>query len=185
MRSLRSKLINSDRRRAAHTFIVLTGIIGATSALAHHAANAFFGGETVLISGTLRGVKIVNPHSYFRITMDDGTDWVFESQRSGTALKRAGFTNDIFVDGRRVVMSGDAATDGKKRARWRTVAFPGENDADELELYILGRSFPDSAANLIRGAGQPCANGIPQCVRLDAAARASLEKEHGSQVVVW
>jgi hypothetical protein len=52
--------------------LATAGLAG--SAIAHHAPNVFFGGDIVIIEGTLRGAKIVNPHSYFRLTMDDGTD---------------------------------------------------------------------------------------------------------------
>lgn len=160
-------------------------IILATSADAHHAANAFFGGDIVIIEGTLRGAKIVNPHSYFRLTMDDGTDWVFETQQSSTVLRQLGFSADMFSNGRRVIMSGDSNQDGKKVARWRTFTFIDQSDEGDLDVYIVGRIEESELIQAIRSAGISCENGIEQCYRLSRNARAQIEKNHSGEPMLW
>lgn len=150
---------------------------------AHHAATAFFGDEVVHVSGQMRGVRIINPHSYFRIRTDEDVDWVFESQQSGTLLRRLGFTADMFADGRRIAMTGDASRDGRKIARWRTVTlFP---DSGAAEVYLVGR-MPDSAwQRRVRELGDACDNEIADCYRLDATARSAIDSEFGSSPGLW
>ena len=160
-------------------------IVLAASAAAHHAANAYFGGEIVLIEGTIRGAKIVNPHSYLRITMDDGTDWVFESQQSGTVLRQLGFTADMFANGRRVLMSGDSNQDGKKVARWRTFAFPGQSEEDDVEVYIVGRFDESELIKEIRNNGGRCGNSIELCYLLNTNARAKIKEKYGDEATLW
>ena len=157
----------------------------ATSVDAHHAANAFFGGDIVIKEGTLRGVKIVNPHSYLRLTMDDGTDWVFETQQSGTVLRQLGFTADMFSNGRRIILSGDSNQDGKKVARWRTFTFLDPSDDGDLDVYIVGRIEESALIQEIRSAGLSCENGIEQCYRLSSNVRAQIEKNHSDEPMLW
>ena len=154
-------------------------------AAAHHAANVFFGGDIVVIEATLRGAKIVNPHSYLRLTMDDGTDWVFETQQSGTVLRQLGFTAEMFANGRRVLMSGDSNQDGKKVARWRTFSFRDEAGNDDIDVYIVGRIQESEFIREIRNSGSSCGNGIEQCYRLSAASRAQIESNHPNESLLW
>lgn len=153
--------------------------------LAHHAATAFFGDDIVVIEGTLRGARIINPHSYFRVTTDDGTDWVFESQQSGTLLREMGFTPAMFASGMRVVMTGDANRDGRSIARWRTVTFPGATPDDDVEVYLVGRMQPEPWQEAIRDAGDPCRSGLDACFRLDAADRDEFERRFGGSLGLW
>jgi len=163
--------------------LATAGLAG--SAIAHHAANVFFGGDIVIIEGTLRGAKIVNPHSYFRLTMDDGTDWVFETQQSATVLRQQGFTADMFSNGRRVIMSGDSNQDGKKVARWRTFTFLDQSDEGDLDVYVVGRIEESALIQDIRNAGISCENGIEQCYRLSSNARAQIENNHSDEPMLW
>jgi hypothetical protein len=165
--------------------IVFAARLLAGSADAHHAANVFFAGDIVIIEGTLRGAKIVNPHSYFRLTMDDGTDWVFETQQSATVLRQLGFTADMFSDGRRVIMSGDSNQDGKKVARWRTFTFLDQSAAGDLDVYIVGRIEESELIQDIRSAASSCGNGIEQCYRLSSNARAEIERTHSDVPMLW
>jgi len=155
------------------------------SSFAHHAANAFFAGDVVVIEGTLRGAKIVNPHSYLRITMDDGTDWVFETQQSGTLLRRLGFTAGMFASGRRVLMSGDSNQDGKKVARWRTFSFRDHTDEDDVDVYIVGRIQESEFIREIRNSATPCGNGIEQCYKLSLDVRTQIEKDYPDEAKLW
>jgi hypothetical protein len=153
------------------------------AASAHHAAPAFFGADIVFVDGTIRGSKIVNPHSYLRITMDDGTDWVFETQQSGTVLRQLGFTSEMFANGRRVRISGDAHREGKKIARWRTITFVADND--DTDVYLVGRFEDSDLVAEIRSKSTSCDNGIESCYRLSQTLRAQIEAGHPNETMLW
>jgi hypothetical protein len=161
------------------------GLLMAAPAAAHHASNAFFGGPEVLVMGTLTGARLINPHSYFRVTMDDGTEWVFESAGSGTMLRNDGLTDEDFASGQRVAMTGESNKEGRKNARIITVAFYGETDEDDLALYIIGASLPNAAwAEQIDNSATRCNEGtIARCYTVSSELRkqveAGLEGEHG------
>ena len=167
------------------TILFTAILLMATHAAAHHASNAFFGGPEVLVRGTLTGARLVNPHSYFRVTMDDGTDWVFESAGSGTMLRNDGLTDEDFASGQRVAMTGESNKEGRKNARIITVAFYGETDDDDLRLFIIGASVPNAAwAQLIDGSAPRCNEGtIARCYSVSRELReeveAGLDGEHG------
>ena len=162
-----------------------TLLMTTTVVTAHHASNAFFGGPEVLITGTLTGTRLVNPHSYFRITMDDGTEWVFESAGSGTMLRNDGLTDADFASGQRVAMTGESNKEGRKNARIITIAFYGETEDDDLRLFIVGASIPNAAwAQHIDSAAPRCNEGtIARCYAVSSALRAEIEAgldgEHG------
>ena len=113
---------------------------------AHHAAHAFFGGPVVLVEGTLTGSRIMNPHSYFRVTMDDGTEWVFETAASGSMMRNDGMIDEDFADGQRVAMSGESNSEGRRVARVRSIVFFGDSDSDDAELYFIGAGVPREVA---------------------------------------
>jgi hypothetical protein len=165
--------------------LVTVGFLIAAQAAAHHAAHAFFGGPEVLIKGTLTGVRLVNPHAYFRVTMDDGTDWVFESAGSGTMLRNDGLTDADFASGQRVAMTGESNKEGRKNARIITIAIYGEADDDDLTLYVIGASLPNAAwAQRIDSSAARCNEGtIARCYTVSRDLRQQVEEglsgEHG------
>ncbi len=169
----------------SRTLLFAMSFLMAAQVAAHHASNAFFGGSEVLITGTLTGARLVNPHAYFRVTMDDGTDWVFESAGSGTMLRNDGLTDADFSSGQRVAMTGESNRDGRKNARIITVAFYGESEQDDLTLYIIGASLPNADwAQRIDSAASRCNEGtIARCYTVNGELRNEIEQmlagEHG------
>lgn len=159
----------------------------ATQAAAHHASHAFFGGPEVLVEGTLTGSKLVNPHSYFRVTMDDGTEWVFETAGSGTMLRNDGLTNEDFASGQRVAMTGESNKEGRRNARISTVVFYGETDEDDLTLYIIAAMLPDAAwAQRINSSATRCNEGtIARCYTVSSELRMDIEEELGDEHGLW
>jgi hypothetical protein len=154
---------------------------------AHHAAHAFFGGEIVLIKGTLTGSKLMNPHSYFRLTMDDGTEWLFETGGSGSMLRNDGLTKEDFATGRRVAMSGDSNKEGRKNARIHTVAFYGETDEDDIVLYIISARMPNEDwARDISKSAVPCNEGtMARCYSISKALRTEINSKYGDEPMLW
>lgn len=173
---------NMHRLTASFIAIACAACV-ALPAFAHHAATAFFGDRIVQVHGQMRGARIINPHSYFRITTDDGIDWVFESQQSGTLLRKLGFTAGMFSDGRRVSMTGDASRDGRNIARWRTVTLYLEDGA--VEVYLVGRMADSEWQQRVRELGSTCDNEIADCHRLSSTDRAAIDAEFGAAPGLW
>jgi len=141
----------------------------------------------VLVTGTLTGTRLVNPHSYFRITMDDGTEWVFESAGSGTMLRNDGLTEADFASGQRVAMTGESNRQGRKNARIITMAFYGEAEDDDLRLFIIGAGLPNTAwAQRIDAAAPRCNEGtIARCYSVSSELRAAIEGELSGEHGLW
>lgn len=157
---------------------------------AHHAAHAFFGGPVVLIEATLTGSRIMNPHSYFRLTMDDGTEWVFETAASGSMIRNEGMTDEDFSSGQRVSMSGESNAQGRKVARVRSIVFHGEADSDDAELYFIGSGLPrEPWMQDVRNAAPKCTEweetSLVKCFRLSAEARAQIDADYGDEHMLW
>ena len=172
------------------TLIALSGFfVALTAAEAHHAAHAFYGGPMVLIEGTLTGSRLMNPHSYFRVTMDDGTEWVFETAPSGSMIRNDGMTDEDFADGQRVAMSGDSNREGRRVARVRSVAFVGESD-DDIELYFLGARLPQEASvQDIAGSSPKCGDwndtSLVKCFRVTSETRSRIDARYGDEHLLW
>ena len=92
---------------------------------AHHAFPTFFDPrEIVSVEGFLTGVRLINPHSYFRVQVTEPNgqtgDWVFESSPVAS-LSKAGWHSDSIPASSKVRMSGFAARNGRPIARWRSI----------------------------------------------------------------
>ena len=152
-----------------------------TAALAHHAAPAFFDvRDTVSVEGTVTAHRLSNPHSYFRVTSDDGVDWAFESGPSWTALAKLGWNESTVPNGVRVRMTGNPALNGRPIARYQTIMVHGADDAAPAMIFGGGRApWVERASEL----GRDCENGIEACVMLEAFALDTLQAEFGDNGV--
>lgn len=147
---------------------------------AHHSAPAFFDmrGFTS-VEGVISGQRLENPHSYYRVTASDGTDWAWESGPSWTALAKLGWTRETLPEGTRVRMSGMPALVDRPIARFDTiVAF---NDDGGASIYGLVRSdWADRVAEI----GSPCATGVEDCRNVTADQLEQLQQEFGD-IGIW
>lgn len=79
------------------------------AAQAHHGLANFNLNEDITLSGTIREVAMINPHSwvYLDVVNDDGTvsEWKCEL-RGATALRRSGWTADMFPVGEPLTITG-------------------------------------------------------------------------------
>ena len=79
-------------------------------ALAHHSfTNFWYMDKTVEITGIVKTVKLVNPHSEMSIEVSDGNEtsvWYITSQATGSALRNAGWTPDTLPVGMKVTIEG-------------------------------------------------------------------------------
>ena len=152
-----------------------------SAALAHHAAPAFFDVRaTVSVEGTVTAHRLSNPHSYFRLTTDDGVDWAFESGPSWTALAKLGWNESTVPNGARVRMTGNPALNGRPIARYQTIMVHGADGGASVMIFGGGRAPWVPRA---RELGSDCDNGITACVMLEASAVETLQAEFGDNGV--
>ena len=164
-----------------------TTLLVVGSAVAHHSASAFFDLDaTVSVEGAVTAAKLANPHSYYRVTTDDGIDWAWESAAAWTALAKQGWSVDTLPVGTRVRMTGTPALTGRPIARFSTIAAIDEA-SDEviilLDVDVFGRGRPAWFAR-VRELGSPCDNGVTDCMRLHQGAVDVLQEEFGN-IGVW
>lgn len=178
---------------APHTLLaVLIGpllMVASCSISAHHAFPTFYDPrEVVSVEGTLTGVRLINPHSYFRVEAmgSDGQalDWVFESNPVAS-LSKIGWSKDTIPNGAKVRMSGFAARDGSPIARWRSILIVGATIEDDARL-IFGQGQPPDREwrSRVEELGAPCQDIRGGCFILDSAALETLQRELSS-VGVW
>ena len=87
-------------------------LIVSVAAQAHHSIPAFWNpSKTIEITGVLKEMKIINPHSIFiiEVTEPNGqkTEWTGVTA-SGAAMFRAGWNSETLKVGTKVVVSGSA-----------------------------------------------------------------------------
>ena len=86
-------------------FAACTALLAAVPAAAHHSAAMFDFRNTKTLTGVVEEFKVINPHSSFKMAIDDGKgtrEWVFEGH-SASNFYRAGYN-------RGAVKAGDTIT---------------------------------------------------------------------------
>ena len=110
-----------NRHVLAPVFAAVPAIIGALSvaaavpAVAHHSAAIFDFRKPVTLTGTVKAIKVVNPHSHMLMSITDakGTrDWDFEGH-SASNFYRAGFTRDSVKPGDKISITFAPMHDGR------------------------------------------------------------------------
>ena len=118
------------------SFALLTGLLFAGAASAHHSVQSQFDiHKTVTVSGTVAKIEWINPHSYLTLNVKDASGnvqkWAFELGGAG-ALRRAGMSR---AD-RGGLKPGDEVTATALAAR------DGSNSGFLQELKVAdGRTF--------------------------------------------
>jgi hypothetical protein len=90
------------------------GMVLAAPVAAHHGFGRFDPTKDVTIEGTLTGIDFVNPHAYlyFDAKTDDGKIQPMRCEmRAATVLRRSGWSPEMFVPGKHVVVSGNPHRD--------------------------------------------------------------------------
>ena len=93
----------------ALTAVSFVAVALAAPASAHHGFGRFDPTKEVTIEGTLTGIDFVNPHAYlyFDAMAADGKVQPMRCEmRAATVLRRSGWSKEMFVAGKHVVVSG-------------------------------------------------------------------------------
>ena len=97
-------------RKNGQSAIFAVSLIGfATPALAHHSFGEFEMNKPLSLSGTLKEMHLINPHSYMEIEVTDanGRKSIRRCEmRAATLIKRSGWSADMFKVGARVEIDG-------------------------------------------------------------------------------
>src|SRR5688572_8529832 len=92
----------------------LAAVVMAAPVAAHHGFGRFDPTKEVTLQGTLTGIDFVNPHAYlyFDATAADGKVQPMRCEmRAATVLRRSGWSEEMFVAGKRVEVSGNPHRD--------------------------------------------------------------------------
>jgi hypothetical protein len=92
----------------------LAAVAVASAASAHHGFGRFDPTKDVTIEGTLTGIDFVNPHAYLyfdAMTADGKVQPMRCEMRAATVLRRSGWSEEMFVPGKHVEISGNPHRD--------------------------------------------------------------------------
>ena len=109
---------------------------------AHHGASEYDMTKIVSLSGTVKELQFVNPHTLLTFTAKDDSGKVSEWEGelpSPNLLSRRGWSRSILKSGDQVIIIGAPAKNGEKGMQVKKLVFP---DGHELPGTVLP---PDSS----------------------------------------
>jgi hypothetical protein len=123
-------------------------VLGAATALAHHAFSAEFdASKPVKLRGKVTKVEWINPHAWIHIEVEDSDgkviSWMVEAGTPNTLFRR-GFSKNSLPLGTEIVVDGYQAKDGSNRANGRDLTFP---DGRKLFIGTSGTGAPYDKKN--------------------------------------
>lgn len=102
---MRKRIVNNALMAGVGLFLCQLG----QTVSAHHGLANFDLNVDITVSGTIKDIDLINPHSwvYLDVVDDDGTitEWKCEL-RGGTVLRRSGWSEDMFVVGEALTITG-------------------------------------------------------------------------------
>ena len=139
------------------------GALLASAGLAHHGVGNFDRNGEVAIKGTVTSVDFVNPHSwlYLTVTTEDGqtANWRCE-MRSATALRRSGWSPELFKGGEEVTITGAPDRDDPNSCYLSTIVFADGTSADRYGQLAKAPALVQPLARPARVAsGEPNISG--------------------------
>ena len=125
-----------------------------TAAWAHHGFGRFDPTQDITIEGTLTGVDFVNPHAwlYFDALGTDGAVTKMRCEmRAATVLRRSGWSEEMFVPGKHVKISGNPHRDDPASCYIETLTLGDETFERYQQLGTSGSSTIARAPRLATG----------------------------------
>ncbi len=123
-------------RQISIAFVLL---LTATSVLAHHGLANFNLNIDLTIEGSIANVALINPHSwiYVDVTNTDGSvsQWKCEL-RGGTALRRSGWTHEMFEVGSPVTITGSPDRYEENTCYMGSIFFANGNTMDRYGQLV-------------------------------------------------
>jgi hypothetical protein len=132
-----------------------------TAAVAHHGMGLYDRTKPVELTGVIRGIDFVNPHSYLRfdVSIDGKTVAMRCEMRAATLLRRSGWTPEMFVIGAKATVYGFLHRDDPAACYLEDIKIgdgPGLNRNDQLAIT----SKVDPAGRPVRlPSGEPNISG--------------------------
>jgi hypothetical protein len=94
--------------------VSVAAVVLAAPVWAHHGFGRFDPTKMITLEGTLTGIDFVNPHAYmyFDAKLPDGKTQAMRCEmRAATVLRRSGWSEEMFVPGKHVEISGNPHRD--------------------------------------------------------------------------
>ena len=191
------KGIRSMKKFFAKSLIMCGAIfIGLQPAQAHHSSTPHFDrGSTIQVEGTITELKFVNPHAYlyFDVEQQDGTIAKWRCELAAAAmLKRAGWSEDMFTVGAKMVLTGapawreenvclfsnlvmeDGSRVDRRTAYQQTAPLIAPDEAAKRPLYLENGQPNLQGPWLTQSFGRDNRNGFPARFRPSAAGKAAV-----------
>ena len=129
------------------------------SSVAHHGVTGQFDLEQVLtVSGTVNRVRFVNPHAYvyFKVKNDAGKEEQWRCElRSGSLLKRKGWTVDMFEPGSTITVFGSPDRRDPKTCYTETITFEDGTVVARYDTLDTSGNIVVGERELVREDGNP------------------------------
>jgi len=128
--------------RIARVVLMVSCFLISLPLFAHHGASEYDMTKIVTLSGTVKELQFVNPHSLLTFTVKDDSGKVMEWQGelpSPNLLSRRGWSRSTLKPGDQVTVIGSPAKNGEKGMQIKKLVFP---DGHELPGTVLP---PDSS----------------------------------------
>ncbi|MDX1562636.1 MAG: DUF6152 family protein, partial [Gammaproteobacteria bacterium] len=144
------------------TFAGLTAFAAGGAAFAHHGIANFDLNADLELEGIIRDVEFLNPHSwvYFTVIDDEGgtADWRCE-MRGATVLRRSGWTEDMFVIGTPITISGSPDRQDPTTCYLGTAVFADGSSVDRYGQLRAATPVTSDNRPLRLANGQPNISG--------------------------
>ena len=130
------------RERIVRATLAVSFLLIAIPLLAHHGASEYDMTKIVTLSGTVKELQFVNPHSLLVFSVKDDSGKAMEWQGelpSPNLLSRRGWSRSTLKPGDQVTVIGSPAKNGEKGMQIKKLVFP---DGHELPGTVLP---PDSS----------------------------------------
>jgi Family of unknown function (DUF6152) len=140
--------------------LLAAGLLGATTAAAHHGFGTFAMNEDIELHGVITKLDLVNPHSWVHFNVTDANGKTQEHRcelRSATTLHRSGWTSAMFAPGTEITIQGSPDRTDPLACYTSTITFADGTSLDRYGQRTAARSDAQRAAR--RASGEPNISG--------------------------